>query len=70
MGWLNIFPEELELDDIWGENGRLCIKEQNFNERTYCLIWCPHEEPHCGEDGDRVELHWPENAPLRVLRAA
>lgn len=67
MGWITVLPAELKYDDIWGEAGRLCIKEQNEFSPTWYLIFCPHE-PHCGEEGDTIESAWHDLAPLRVLR--
>jgi hypothetical protein len=60
----------MEIGDVWAERGRLVLKEQNVHSMTWCLIFCPHPDNHCGEDGDLTEEAWPELAPLRLFRPA
>jgi hypothetical protein len=66
--WVNVFPSEMRDGDVYAERGQLVLKHRNVNEMTWVLIFCPHPDFHCGEDGDYCEEHWPHNAPMRLFR--
>ena len=61
--WIGCFPDELQIGDVWGEYGELDYIAQNPNELTWKLHW--------GALTGRAthwEHHWPDRAPIRVLR--
>jgi hypothetical protein len=68
--WVNCFPDEMRDGDVWAERGQLVLKAKNINALTWTLIFCPHQDFHCGEDGDYVEDAWPDLAPVRLFRPA
>lgn len=65
--WINCFPSELQLGDVWGEYGELLDKRQNTDSLTWQLFFRPPVD-HLG--AGRFEPEWPDLAPIRVFRAS
>jgi len=79
MPWLNLFPDELQLGDVWGERGELRFIHLD-DEGMYVMVFCVHGEGWCclrggplalapeGAECSHCEYGWPPDAPIRVLR--
>ena len=65
MGFVNCFPDELRIGDVWGEYGELRSIRKNVHSMTYEMYFKPEGVHGPG----RYEKEWPHNAPIRVLRS-
>lgn len=61
--WLNLFPFELQIGDIWAERGELHTIIKNQESLTYFMYF---SQP--GRSLGYTEKEWPEMAPIRIFR--